>query len=145
MPEGQFVTLGDSERQIWTISLNTCNKTNTPLVLLHGMGSGVALWSLNLPSLAVDRPVYAIDLLGFGRSSRSQFSDDAATAEQEYVDSIEEWRQGKILYYCVRYILFLFIKFLSTNVNKGCKYAGLQKYICNLSISYFHVCLIMIE
>ena len=25
------------------------------------------------------------------------------------------------------------------------KYAGLQKYICNLSISYFHVCLIMIE
>jgi len=60
------------------------------------MGSGVALWCLNLASLALDRPVYAVDLLGFGRSSRGPFTNDAATAEQEYVNSIEEWRQGKV-------------------------------------------------
>jgi abhydrolase domain-containing protein 5 len=58
------------------------------------MGSGVALWVLNLEAIAQDRPVYAIDLLGFGRSSRIRFASDAEQAEAQFVDSIEEWRQS---------------------------------------------------
>ncbi|XP_044747233.1 (Lyso)-N-acylphosphatidylethanolamine lipase-like [Coccinella septempunctata] len=82
---------GTNER-IWTISLNTESK-NTPLVLLHGFAAGIGFWVRNLDPLSKDRPVYAIDLLGFGRSSRPEFSMDSLEAERQMVDSIEAWRR----------------------------------------------------
>lgn len=57
--------VGTSDK-IWTISLNE-ESPNTPIVLLHGLGAGVALWCLNLDALASQRPVYAIDILGKNR------------------------------------------------------------------------------
>ncbi len=54
--------VGEADK-VWTISLNS-ESPKTPLVMLHGMGAGVAFWVLNLDSLAVHRPVYAIDILG---------------------------------------------------------------------------------
>ncbi|XP_022903322.1 (Lyso)-N-acylphosphatidylethanolamine lipase-like isoform X2 [Onthophagus taurus] len=92
---GWFVDIGPvvgPSDKIWTISLNIESK-NTPLVLLHGLGSGVALWCLNLDTLAASRPVYAVDLLGFGRSSRPRFSNDALEAEKQMVKAVEEWRK----------------------------------------------------
>ncbi|KFB39364.1 AGAP000784-PA-like protein [Anopheles sinensis] len=92
---GSFVDIGDcvgEADKLWTISLNT-NSQNVPLVLLHGLGAGVALWVLNLDALARDRPVYAIDVLGFGRSSRPRFSADPLVVEKQLVKSIEEWRR----------------------------------------------------
>ncbi|XP_063385665.1 (Lyso)-N-acylphosphatidylethanolamine lipase isoform X1 [Cydia fagiglandana] len=83
--------VGQSDR-IWTISLND-EAPATPLVMLHGMGAGVALWCPNLDALAANRPVYAIDLLGFGRSSRPKFSTDADKVEAQWVESVEEWRR----------------------------------------------------
>lgn len=65
----------------------------TPLVLLHGLASGVGLWVLNLDALSEHRPVYALDILGFGRSSRSKFDTDALKAEHQLISSVEEWRR----------------------------------------------------
>lgn len=92
---GFYVDLGPAigeADKVWTLSLNTESK-EIPLVMLHGLGAGVALWVMNLDSLAANRPVYAIDILGFGRSSRPKFSTDALTCEKQFVKSVEEWRR----------------------------------------------------
>ncbi|TGZ57511.1 Abhydrolase domain-containing protein 4 [Temnothorax longispinosus] len=92
---GWFVDIGPvvgPADKIWTISLNE-ESPKVPIVLLHGLGAGVALWCLNLDALASQRPVYAIDLLGFGRSSRPVFSNEAQKAEEQLVRAVEEWRR----------------------------------------------------
>lgn len=96
----RFVTLSNQDR-IWTLTLT--NKVarkpaeqapKTPLVMVHGFGGGVGLWIRNLEPLSRSRPVYAFDLLGFGRSSRPAFPSDATKAEEQFVNSIEQWRQS---------------------------------------------------
>lgn len=96
----RFVTLPNQNR-IWTLTVT--NKMDhklsdqapkTPLVMVHGFGGGVGLWIRNLDALSRSRPVYAFDLLGFGRSSRPLFPSDPAKAEEQFVDSIEQWREA---------------------------------------------------
>ncbi|KAM6968168.1 1-acylglycerol-3-phosphate O-acyltransferase ABHD5 [Aplochiton taeniatus] len=89
-----YVPISD-DNLLWTLTFNSDDpavKGKTPLVLLHGFGGGVGLWALNLDSLAQNRPLYAFDLLGFGRSSRPRFSVDAREAEGQFVEAIERWR-----------------------------------------------------
>lgn len=86
----QYVQISNGNR-IWTLVFNG-SVEKTPLVLLHGFGGGVGLWALNLDVLSEHRPLYAFDLLGFGQSSRPHFSTDAREAEDQFVESIEEWR-----------------------------------------------------
>lgn len=86
---GDCVGVGD---KIWTLAINTLSN-NTPIVLLHGFGAGLGFWILNIDALAQDRPVYAIDLLGFGKSSRPKFSKEATEVEDQYIESLERWRR----------------------------------------------------
>ncbi len=54
-----------------------------PLLLLHGFGSSLAQWRDNIPALAENRTVYALDLLGFGDSQKAAttFNTDLWSAQ----------------------------------------------------------------
>lgn len=84
---------------LWTLAFSTrlqpcsLHQPRPPLVLLHGFGGGVALWAQNLDTLSSSGPVYALDLLGFGRSSRPVFSTDPEAVEEQFVATLEEWRE----------------------------------------------------
>ncbi len=91
--QGRHISVSNNTQKIWTVYSNLTS-TNFPLVLIHGFGGGLGLWSVNLDQLCLDRPVYALDLPGFAHSSRPEFSTDPLEAEQQFVDMIEEWRIG---------------------------------------------------
>ena len=91
--QGRYVSVSNNTQQIWSVYSNLTSN-NYPIVLIHGYGGGIGLWSLNLDQLCTDRPVYALDLPGFARSSRPTFSINPIEAEQQIVDMLEEWRIG---------------------------------------------------
>lgn len=72
-------------------------KMKTPLVLMHGYGSGIGIYSTALPQLAEKWPgdVYAIDSRGSGLSSRHKwkggYGGDANVQETEayFIDAVE--------------------------------------------------------
>jgi len=63
-----------------------------PLVLFHGLGSGVGQWIANIDSLAQHYTIYACDLIGFGRSSRPELiGKTASEAKNYFVNHMGEW------------------------------------------------------
>ncbi|KAL1854673.1 hypothetical protein Plec18170_004764 [Paecilomyces lecythidis] len=71
------------------------------LVMLHGYGAGLGFFYKNFEPLSRPRGwhLYALDLLGMGRSTRPPFKIKAkdrqeanAEAEAWFVDALEEWR-----------------------------------------------------
>ena len=76
------------------------------LVMLHGYGAGLGFFYKNFEGLsrAAGWKLYALDLLGMGRSSRPPFKIHAKDreasikeAEDWFVDSLEEWRKERKL------------------------------------------------
>ena len=76
------------------------------LVMIHGYGAGLGFFYKNFEPLsrAVGWRVFALDLLGMGRSSRPAFRVGAKDragrvreAEDWFVDSLEEWRRARRL------------------------------------------------
>lgn len=65
-----------------------------PLVMVHGFGAGLGCFFRNFEGLAMKRRLFAFDVLGFGRSTRSTFSTDPERVEDEFVESIEKWREA---------------------------------------------------
>lgn len=44
---------------------------NPPLILLHGFGASIEQWRHNFPAISQEHTVYALDLIGFGGSTKA--------------------------------------------------------------------------
>uniref|UniRef100_A0A2K6KBV6 (Lyso)-N-acylphosphatidylethanolamine lipase n=1 Tax=Rhinopithecus bieti TaxID=61621 RepID=A0A2K6KBV6_RHIBE len=88
----RYVSL-PNQNKIWTVTMSPEQKDHTPLVMVHSFGGGVGLCVLNMDSLSACRTLHTFPLLGFGQCSRPAFPRDPEGAEDEFVTSIETWRE----------------------------------------------------
>ena len=64
--DGDFVTLSGGARMHYV----TRGDSGSPVILIHGLMDSALNWSKNIDALAQTHRVWAIDLIGFGFSSR---------------------------------------------------------------------------
>lgn len=68
----------------------------TPVVLIHGFGGDSDNWLFNVDELAKTRPVYAIDLPGHGRSSKTVATGELGELAQAVADLVDEIGAPKV-------------------------------------------------
>jgi len=66
---------------------------NVPLVMVHGLGGGLASFHKNFSHLNSVRYVYGLDLPGFARSSRMEFPNNPEKSLDMMVDMVNKWRE----------------------------------------------------
>ncbi|HEY9846196.1 MAG TPA: alpha/beta fold hydrolase [Candidatus Caenarcaniphilales bacterium] len=65
VPPDRYITLGDINTRYWSLG-----NQGKPVILLHGLGSCVETWTYTIGALAHSHRVYAVDLVGCGRSDK---------------------------------------------------------------------------
>ncbi|MQL88738.1 hypothetical protein Taro_021305 [Colocasia esculenta] len=61
-----------------------------PVVLIHGFGASAFHWRYNIPELAKQYKVYALDLLGFGWSEKAIIEYDATVWRDQVADFLKD-------------------------------------------------------
>jgi pyruvate dehydrogenase E2 component (dihydrolipoamide acetyltransferase) len=86
------------ERSGQTIVFKAAGLQNetTPVVLIHGFGGDSDNWLFNIDELATSRPVYAVDLPGHGKSSKTLATGDLGELAQAVADLIDEVGADKV-------------------------------------------------
>ncbi|MBD2092392.1 alpha/beta fold hydrolase [Microcoleus sp. FACHB-1515] len=64
-PQDQYVWVGDVNTRYWRLGTQ-----GSAIVFIHGIGSAIETWALNVEALAQHHQVYALDLVGSGRSDK---------------------------------------------------------------------------
>ena len=105
--QSNLVKLNGNNRALNEFSVErTGESVDQNLVMLHGYGAGLGFFYKNFEGLSRAKgwKIYALDLLGMGRSSRPPFKIHAkdrqgsiTEAENWFVDSLEEWRKERKL------------------------------------------------
>ncbi|XP_057793816.1 probable 1-acylglycerol-3-phosphate O-acyltransferase [Salvia miltiorrhiza] len=92
-----FRSASDEPRFINTVTFD--GKEGAPtLVMVHGYGASQGFFFRNFDALAARFKVVAIDQLGWGGSSRPDFTcKSTEETEAWFIDSFEEWRKAKNL------------------------------------------------
>jgi cardiolipin-specific phospholipase len=100
-----LVKLSGKQRALNEFSIErTGEEVEENLVMLHGYGAGLGFFYKNFEGLSRVKgwKIYALDMLGMGRSSRPPFKIHAkdqqgkiTEAENWFIDALEEWRIQK--------------------------------------------------
>ncbi|KAI5357931.1 putative alpha/beta hydrolase-1 [Septoria linicola] len=104
--QSEMVQLKGKDRYLNQFSVERVGEqVDNNLVMLHGYGAGLGFFYKNFEALSrlAGWKLYALDMLGMGRSSRPPFSvvkakdreGKAREAESWFVDALEEWRVKK--------------------------------------------------
>ncbi|KAK2998402.1 hypothetical protein RJ639_024147 [Escallonia herrerae] len=92
-----FRSVSDEPRFINTVTFDSKEDSPT-LVMVHGYGASQGFFFRNFDALAKHFRVIAIDQLGWGGSSRPDFTcKTTEETEAWFIDSFEEWRKAKNL------------------------------------------------
>ncbi|XP_051150844.1 1-acylglycerol-3-phosphate O-acyltransferase-like [Andrographis paniculata] len=92
-----FRSASDEPRFINTVTFDSSEGSPT-LVMVHGYGASQGFFFRNFDALAKHFKVVAIDQLGWGGSSRPDFTcKSTEETEAWFIDSFEEWRKAKNL------------------------------------------------
>ncbi|CAM6114201.1 unnamed protein product [Calypogeia fissa] len=113
-----FRSVSNKPRFINTITFDKAGPDAPTIVMVHGYGAAQGFFFRNYDALAERFRVLAIDQIGWGASSRPDFTcKSTEETESWFVDSLEEWRKAKGLdkfilmghslggYVCSRYAL----------------------------------------
>ena len=65
MPEDFYIKIGNLKTRYWALG-----NEGTPVILIHGLGASADIWMHNVEAFANEHLVYALDLVGFGRSDK---------------------------------------------------------------------------
>lgn len=92
-----FRSSSNEPRFINTVTFDSKEGSPT-LVMVHGYGASQGFFFRNFDALAARFKVVAIDQLGWGGSSRPDFTcKSTEETEAWFIDSLEEWRKAKNL------------------------------------------------
>ena len=101
----RMIQLSGKNRAVNEFSVeHAAEEADQNLVILHGYGAGLGFFYKNFEPLSRKKnwQLYALDMLGMGRSSRPPFRIKAKQREQQiteaedwFIDSLEEWRVKK--------------------------------------------------
>ena len=64
VPTDRMVDVGGISTRYWV------EGSGSPVVLIHGLSNSIEHWLLNIDALAAEHTVYALDLVGHGRTDK---------------------------------------------------------------------------
>lgn len=77
-------------QSIYYVCAGQDNQTHPPLLMVHGFGASTDHWRQNIAQLQQDFQVWAIDLLGFGRSDKPDWTYSGDLWREQLFDFIRE-------------------------------------------------------
>jgi 4,5:9,10-diseco-3-hydroxy-5,9,17-trioxoandrosta-1(10),2-diene-4-oate hydrolase len=65
IPDDKYIKIGEINTRYWCLG-----DRGSTLILIHGFGASVEIWQHNIWALSQQHRVYALDLVGFGRTDK---------------------------------------------------------------------------